>query len=436
MLHLLLIATLFYLGYRALRAAFGHPPTWVRNAPEMGLEPDSRGLSGYIGSYAVAVVRQEEFEITISWVDPGFTVKPAGVGTLILRGFDFTTGDSYLDSRVVLGGDARAAFALLDRKLRADLARLVPEYWIQIKGTRLEARVKSLDAVADALKQLTALADRLPHIHDSDIPKRLKERATGDDPVALRFQALRALREFYLHAPESAAAARILLDSPYSDLRIAATTILLRRTGEVQQEGIETILQTLLNTDIPESTRRQVLDLLIDESDRTAAAPVLKAWLATPIPEPELRRAAIRACARRVVLEPLLDLVVEGADEHLLLIESLSEIGDRAAQPRLLEELRHSSDRVRAAAASALIPLGDTSALAPLGEALAACGDPAARRRVAEAIESIQRRLGVAQAGEMSIVPLDSLEGSLSRADGPEGGEVSLDDGAPSAGST
>ncbi|MEM8996225.1 MAG: HEAT repeat domain-containing protein, partial [Acidobacteriota bacterium] len=113
--------------------------------------------------------------------------------------------------------------------------------------------------------------------------------------------------------------------------------------------------------------------------------------------------------------------------ERLWVIEALSKIGDPAAQPRLLEGLEQEDRRVRIAAAKALRDMGDRDAIPALAAAREGTEDRRLSRAIDKALVSIQRRSGVFQSGELSVVQTGPLEGALSAATTAEGA-VSLED--------
>ncbi|MEO1084195.1 MAG: hypothetical protein AAFY88_08125 [Acidobacteriota bacterium] len=421
-----LFGFLVYLCILAFRSAFGVLPTWVRDTPDLGLQPTPKGLAGHRDGFHVQVTKKEHFRLILTRVDPGFTTALGNLGLSFLQNPEMRTDDSYFDSRVRLEGDPVSACALLDRSLRRRMAELTGEYMVAVRNGKLEATVKQESDLPRVLPKLTRLAGQLEPIPATEMPARLRDVATGDDHFFRRMKALELLQEHFAYSREAALAALDLLSSTDLSLRVAAIRLLLRYPGDERQQGLDVIRRILLNARLPESDRLEALRLLIDDSDREAAEPVLKEWLSEPIQETGLRHAAIRACVRRQVLEPLLSLVVEGSKEHLLLIDGLVELGDPAAQLRLAEELGHSSARVRTAAARALARLGGDYALVPVGDALATESDATARGALSDALGAIQRRLGVSQDGEISIVQLAPLEGSLSKT-ASEGGEVSLD---------
>ncbi|MEM8996443.1 MAG: HEAT repeat domain-containing protein [Acidobacteriota bacterium] len=423
---IVLLGLSVYLCILAFRSAFGVSPTWIRGAPDLGLRPTSQGLAGRRDGFHVQVTKKDHFRVILTQVDPGFTVSPGNIGLSFLQDPELRTDDAAFDARVRLAGDPASACVLLNRLLRRRLAELTGEYAVTVRDGKLEATVKQIQDLPLVLPRLTKLADDLEPVPSADLPARLRDAAAGEDHVFRRIRALDLLEERYALTRDAADVAVDLLGSTDPHLRGRAIRLLLRHPGDGRQAAVDVIRKTLLDAESPESDRREALRLLIEDSDRDAAEPVLTEWLAKPIPEADLRRGAIRACVRRQVLPPLLSLAVEGSKEHLLLIDGLVEIGDPTAQSRLAEELGHSSARVRTAAARALARLGGDAALIPISDALANEADTAARAALGDALGAVQRRLGKSQDGEVSIVELSPLEGSLSKTS-VGGGEVSFD---------
>ena len=410
------------------------PPAWASRADIPGLVATPQGLSGQVGSWQVEIVEQMEFfsdasffRMTVHPVLTGLVISPhpdlsMPAGDIRLRNHDF-------DSRVRLMGDAGDALILLDPEVRTLVERLVTELGGSMSGQTLSADIDTESKLAMAAQDLLALAEHLERQHSTDLAEKLRQVVSAPHNFPdFRSEVLDVLRVQFKAAMWLTPAPVRISDSPWIRIRLDAAALLLYLDDEARAFAMELILKTLQSTSLLIGTRHAALDLLIEESDREAAKPVLEAWLSQPIEDSGLRRAAIRACARRLVLGPLLELEIEREADGVALLEALAEIGDPAAQGRLMRELGHPSLRIRTAAATALGRLGDLDAIPAVVESLSQNPDQDLRRAVTDATASIQERAGVFQSGEVSITQVGSLEGSLSRTDGPTGAEVSLVD--------
>ncbi|MEO1086941.1 MAG: HEAT repeat domain-containing protein, partial [Acidobacteriota bacterium] len=406
-------------------------PRWTRDLLELGLTPYSRGLAGEIGPWKVAVTRPLQsgrFLITVKPVYPDMILTGHGLG-LHLLSRKWPTGDHHFDDRVRVAGRAAAALVVLDPDVRRLATRLVTSYRGSVNHSVMRAEVLHKKHVDEALQTQLELAGHLQRQWSLDLSGRLQQVAEHDDFVDFRRKALAALRRAFEHTQPDGPGRRPWPVSPNLFIRLNAAAHLLYLPGDGRAAGVELIRKTLLDTSIPPIARRTALDLLLDESDRDAARPVLEAWLATPIEPAELRRAAIQACARRRVPGPLLRLDISTDEDAAQVVDALLEVLGAEAKPSFLQALRHEYPWARAAAARALGRTGDLDAIPALVAALDT-DDREARRAADQAILSIKDRFGAVQSGEVSIVAVEPLEGALSAVgEDTVGGEVSLSDG-------
>lgn len=412
------------------------PPRWSRELPDLGLTPNGRGLAGQIGPWQVAVTRRfqsQRFLVTVKPVYPDLVLTGHGLG-LHLFSPEWPIGDRRFDDRVRVAGRAEGALALLDPDVRALARELVTKYRGSTGQSVMRAEVPRAKQIDGALRTQLELAGHLQRQWSLDLAGRLRQVAGRDDFIDLRQQALGALRRTFERMQPNGPGRRPWPVAPNLFIRLNAAAHLLYLPGDGRAAGVELIRRTLLDTSIPPVARRTALDLLLDESDRDAARPVLEEWLATPIEPAELRRAAIQACARRRVPGPLLRIDTATDEDAAEVVDALLELSGAEALPSYLEALGHEYPWARAAAARALGRVGDLDTIPALVAALDT-DDRKVRRAVDRAILSIKDRFGAVQSGEVSIVAVEPLEGALSAVDEGGGGEVSLSGGgAPSEG--
>ena len=398
-----------------------------------GLVATPQGLSGQIGTWQVEIVQRQDprwdgrsFRITVQPVLTGLAISwrtdvALAVGSIPLY-------DEIFDSGVSIEGDVSEALILLRPEVRSLAKQLVTELNGSMQGQTLKAQVYGESKLEETLQDLLELAGHLERQRSAGLVEKLRQVVSASNFPDFRREAFDALRAEFEASRRMAPAPVRVPDSPLVRLRLDVAALLLYLGEEARALATELILKTLQSTWLDSDTRHAALRLLIEESDRETAVPVLEVWLSRPIEDPDLRRAAIRACARRSVVAPLLELEIESEADGVALLEAFAEIGDPVAQGRAIRELGHPSQRVRTAAAMALGRLGDPEAIPALVDSLSQSPGRRLRRAVKEATASIQERAGVFQSGELSIVPVAPLEGSLSRADGPTGAEVSLVD--------
>jgi hypothetical protein len=134
----------------------------------------------------------------------------------------------------------------------------------------------------------------------------------------------------------------------------------------------------------------------------------------------------LRAARHPAVFEVARD-VAPDADAALAqaAARALAELGDARAEPILIQLLGHESLEARSAAAEALGKLGTVRAVEPLLPLTKGLTTSAALKDAARAaVRAIQGRLGVVEAGRVSLTEEEAHAGALSIAS--EGGEVSL----------
>lgn len=189
----------------------------------------------------------------------------------------------------------------------------------------------------------------------------------------------------------------------------------------------KTLIRIAASQHLDPAPRVSALEALAESRERPAALPTMAEILRRPGDHADVRAAALdglveaRHSAELSAVQPASDA------EALRLAEGLGNL-DGSAQDRLRELLVFPSGRVRAAAAASLGRVGDVSSVGAL-HGLVEDGflKSAEAKAAAEAIEQIKAREGASQAGEISVVAVEPLEGAVSPVDADEdGGEVSL----------
>ena len=400
-------------------------------------------LSGQVRGVDLTVVKVKGgVAVRISGVNPWFSLRRRGV--LARRtSSDVETGDAEFDDRVRIEGDRDFAMALLDEGARRLALEVVHGFGGAVGNGAMEVTVRTIRHVPEVLRPMTELAPRLHRPSSNELPERLAHNALNDPSPAFRRRAFEILSEQFAGASELPLTARELLEAESVEFRLQAAASLLRESDR-DDDGLRAAqilveIAEMRALDSSDTAQRQRALLALAESDHSElVVPVCWTILMERLDEPwPVRLAALSALIEAEALDELLGvepmLHPERAEppEGELLARGLGRLGDVRAQPRLVELLEHDDETVRKSAAESLGSLGDVGAVAPLRR-LAGLGGllPTSAASAAEAaIVRIQSRAGGTQAGEISLAPVEPLEGAVSPADETEvveGGEVTL----------
>ena len=404
---------------------FLKPPEWASIAPDLGLKATRKGVEGWIDGWLVEIRKEDGFEITVGKVTPGFSIEPGALGQRFLK-FGCSIGDDGFDAEVKLEGDRSFALALLRPEVRESILHLVTGQGGSISDGRIVTHVQERSLLVEIIPLLIDLAGLLRQPPLTALASSVRDVVTSDDRPSVRLAALVELRDVLYGSPEGLEAARALRHEPDHELRQVAASMLLQNQGEDQEQGVEMMQELLLTPSMPSEDKLTALATLISWVRGEAVLPVLATLLEAPI-GPAVREAAIRACRRYMAPELLFDFAVEDDDEWLLVIEALVAIGDKAAQPRLIEGLDQEDRRVRVAAAKALNELGGLEAIPALVAARKKTENRGLLKAIDKARNAIRDRVDVSGGGEVSVIVPEPLEGALSPA-ASEGGELSLED--------
>ena len=413
---------------------------WKQVASDLDLEfssglLSSRRLQGRLRGYGVQIEEKSENKshrivAEVFGVDPGFTL---GRDSAFLRMVkpDIETGDQVFDERTRIEGDEDRALAVLGDEARRLTEIVVSGSGGEVKSSTLSGTVSHVRNVPSSLDSMIDLAQVLRRPRDTELPSLLAQRALEDSSRGVRLQAFRRLTWTFPGAEETRATAETLLDAPGAVLRLESARVLLHDQDRGERAS-KTLQDLAARHHVDSSLRREAVETLAQSNHRHGAVPTFASLLESPRPEPPpVRRAALEALVQTRSGNELLAVQPADESEAELLARGLGFI-DVSAQPRLLELLDHAEDRVRREAAVALGRVGDLNAVASLRK-VAGSGSlfrSAVARSAESAITDIQARAGGSQAGEISLVAVEPLQGAVSTAGADagssEGGEVSL----------
>ena len=419
---------------------------WARVGARLGLSldrvwPAPPRLSGTLRGFVVVVTRAlPRIAVQIHGVDPWFTLERDNAVAQATEP-DIEVGDWGFDQVIRVRGDRDFALSLLDEETRRAAERVVLELDGRVADGMIEVPVQGIQSMPFVLHAMLDLANRLRRPTTEELPPLLARNARDDPSSGLRLRAFRNLVREFSDAPEVLPLARAFLGEKNKlgekdeELRFEAACFLA--TGDEKEKtrrrAADELSRLAKRRDLAPDLRRRALEALA-RSDHSRQATILAASILRDRHQPrEVRRASLLALERARAIEKLLEVETFGdATEASILARALGLCGDVAAQPRLLELLDQLNEGVRMATIEALGTIGNVRAVGPLrraaGEKEFITSDLA--RAVEEAVLQIQARAGGSQAGEISIVATEPLEGAVSVAhdepDIPEGGEVSL----------
>ncbi|MBI5368778.1 MAG: hypothetical protein HZA54_17210, partial [Planctomycetes bacterium] len=421
-----------------------HPlpdPDWARAAQRLGL----RLLPGPAPSWAILEGRIREFGVRVESRAgetpeapdtvaltvglPGFPfrfgVRPRPPGASAATGassaYLLMTGDPALDDVAEVQGEEAPTRALLHEANRTLLREQVVGEGRRIENGAATARLRYARAgertLVETVESLVQLSERL-RLRTRDVPTALRENAESDPVDGVRRLNLEAL---LCHSPGT-----------------AETEDLCRRLAKDVQEVAWTRLLAARGLG---SDSAQWLELLahspgIDPKTRLAAFGDLRA-LISPGARVRLALELIEAASphvRAAALRTLGELNEVGAFERVLLCaadadvvtaaaaaETLGIFADARAEPQLLALLGRPNDVLQIAALKALARVGTLAASGPLTQLAtggAATVSPRVWAAAEEALKSIQRRVGSAAGGRLSLAVVGDDRGGLSLARG------------------
>ena len=417
---------------------------WKEMASVLGLEYSGsfrgRCLQGRLQGLGIQIRETPDdsaarLVLEVHGVDPGFSLgRPRGLAGLVRK--PIPTGDSTFDAAVGADGDEKRVLAVLDDTTRALVLRLLNGPAGRVLERKIVTPLGRLQEAPAKLRQALDLAHSLRRPTDEELPGLLSQRALEDSSREVCLRAFETLVSSYGRDETTLATAVQLRASRRSALRLAAARMLVRGSQDHGPRAAEELANLARRRFLDLATRREALKSLAATPFRATLVAAVVEMLKGPAWEPaELRCQALDALVKAAAKDEL--LAVELSDdpsEAETFAFGLARLRCAAGQPRLLELLDHEEDRVREAAAHALGAVGDLAAVGPLRQ-LTTSGtlfQSSLARAAESSILLIQARAGGAQAGEISLVELEPLEGAVSRAkdsearEGSHGGEVSL----------
>ena len=296
---------------------------------------------------------------------------------------EFEAGDERFDSLFFVEGPARLLTMLLDAETRRLLAAASSAGQLTIANGQVQVETFDRD-LESLLPTLLALGRRFSE--EVDVAQCRAENARQDSTAGVRLSNLLTLAREFPREPGTVETLRAACADSSPQIRLRAAMVL-------GAEGRDILVAVAEGLEDDESSARAVAHLGRDlPLDRTRA-----------LLDHALRRRRIqtaRAC-----------------------LEALGRSGDTAAaEPPLLQALRHEELDIRIAAAGALGRIGSAAAILPLKEA-AEGASPELRRAVRQAIAEIQSRLQGASPGQLSLAGDEAGQLSMPEA---EAGQLSL----------
>ncbi|MEO1367291.1 MAG: HEAT repeat domain-containing protein, partial [Acidobacteriota bacterium] len=400
-------------------------PSWARLGGRLGLKSSSTGLRGHFEGWQVELYESKGICVVIYGVDPGFTIGRDSLRQQLAKP-DILTGDRVFDERIRIEGDRTLALATLRDYVRRTVESLVLDFDGVVEDDRLVARVSSFFSVEETLPRLVDLATNLRRTGDDEVPRALAQVARHDSLASVRLQALQQLAAAFPQSSSALEAARAVTDADDPALRIEAASLMAHGSAADRRRGVQLLEELVMDGGLQSALRRSALVAFQSDADGTALGQLISRLLAEST-SADLRRAAIRVCEQRHMVEPLLGTAAPDEAEWVRRIQALEAIADASAEPALLDALEQGERKVQTAAARALGAFGTLDAL-PRMAAVADSEEPAAViARVRQSMATIQQRAGSFQTGEISLSAPDTMEGALSPAASADGGEVSFE---------
>lgn len=413
---------------------------WKRAAPELGLEFQSNfflaspRLAGRLRGFDVDVfLRGNGVRLEVHGVHPGFTLRRESATTWAIRS-ELEIGDQEFDHRFRIVGDEDLVLALLGHETRYALRRLMRYDEDGVSDGKLHKLTFDLKKARATLDSMLDLAEALRRPEPEDVPKLLSKRALEDTAPGVRRRAFHLLATSSVLGDEARDTARQLRDVADVALRLEARRVLLREPAPEGAEAARGLMQMARQVPSQSLSIRAIQSVASSAFRKEHVSDMAYMLHRSSGNFPHVRRAALAGLVRARALDELLqvelgddpDVTVEMA-RGLRRIGTASEESAESAQTRLFELLEHPKAQVRVEAAKALGAVGDLRAVVKLRQALdsGVLAKLALGRAAESAIEQIQTRIGGSQAGEISLVEPEPLEGAVSPADEDKGDDES-----------
>lgn len=400
-----------------------------------GLWLEGRRLRGRIGTATVAVEQVEPADddgsgtatirITVDVAEIPTDLRlrkrallPALVG--MRDEGELATGDEIFDQAIAVDGDEAVVRAVLDMQCRNRLRGLLVERNGRLEAGKLRCEVKRPSHIVPEVRVMVAIAEAL-RVPRGTVASRLATTAITDTDAHVRRRCRATLRSRFPSHPETERAMRASLRDTDASARVEAA-------GALAAAGLP-VLETIAGDEsVADELRIQAIQLVAKQGTPDCRVRVLERALgARAVP---VRVAAIELICRvpyRGTQATLVGLARATEDPRVAEAAALGlgEIGDEAAERPLVALLDSDSTAVAVAAARALGAIGTIAAVEPLLHCTGSVfGSGELTRAARQAVDLIQRRLGPAKQGGLSLADVGSAEGSLSVVS--EGGALSI----------
>jgi hypothetical protein len=322
------------------------------------------------------------------------------------QGGDIVTEDQLFDHAALILGSEVTALALLDHDTRDAVLSLlerggiVSHSWIRTPCSTLE--------LGWIIPGLIGLAGKLS-MKKGEIPGRLAANVEHDRKPEVRARNFVVLQQHFAGSEAAESAARLARTSQEPLLRFEAAAF---------DQDHEQLTEIATCPEHPSRLRARAVEALTRASWAEVAIPVLMQLLDSD--DPLVQKAAVVGLGRFRHRPAVARLMTIATGFKVTVVravaEALGRIGDPAAEPTLIELLRHPDREVFEATLRALGRAGTVAAVEPLRELAEWLTEKSHRAEVEQSIQRIQSRVAGAEIGQLSIAGVAEPDGGLSLA--------------------
>jgi len=324
---------------------------------------------------------------------------------------ELKVGDESFDNAFYVTGPALLVRALLDVEMRHLLARANPKCEISIVDGELRADLTEAQ-IRGFVPFLLDLSRRLAQ--PLDIGERLAHNARRDPEAGVRLQNLLLLIHELPKDPKTAAALRIALADPSSEIRLRAAKALgdkgrgalLALAARKKDDAVSAEAISALGQNLSFERARAILFPAVHRHKTLTAGACLE------------RLSQSRAAADFRAVAKVMEC--EKGELAAVAAQALGATGNSAAEPLLIKALQREQKDLRLAAAKALGRIGSVAAVLALKEVAELSSlNLDLRKATRQSIAEIQSRLAGASPGQLSLAGAEA--GQLSLAVDPAG---------------